>query len=334
MVEQAAVNRKVVGSSPTSGATLLNTKTDVFVSEPVGSYSTRLSERATRAAHRRPQLAARFLEPVLDGRVQGYLKWTCCAPGQCSPARQGEPIRVMVRHVNTETGDTVHGRAVGYRRLLAVAGVASLANGAALVLHILGGIPLPVLLAVCWSIAACAVVGMGYVGGAAAREAAVLHVTVGLGAGIVATLAYDATKAVLAQLDPSPYNPFEVTRIFGTILIGASAPPAVITTVGWAFHLANGCTFAIAYSCFFARGGRISTWRAVATGVAWGLFLETFQLALYPGWLKVGFLDEFRRISFAAHMVFGAGLGWLVPAGLRHLRAGIGVSGGIPAGGA
>jgi hypothetical protein len=225
--------------------------------------------------------------------------------------------------VNLDSGDNVLRRPVEQRRLVAVAGVASLANGAALVLHIVGGIGLPALLAVCWSVAIGAVVVMGYLGGAAARRAAFTNIAVGVGAGIVATLAYDATKAVLAQLDPSPYNPFEVTRIFGTILIGASAPPLLVAAVGWLFHLANGCTFAIAYSCLFARGGQISRRRAIATGVAWGLFLETFQLALYPGWLKIGFLDEFRRISFGAHIVFGGGLGLMVPAGLRRLRSGV-----------
>jgi hypothetical protein len=202
-----------------------------------------------------------------------------------------------------------------------VAGVASLANGAALVAHIVGGIPLPVMLAVMWAIAVAAVVAMGGVGDRRGRAVILRNVVVGVGAGLIATLAYDATKAALAQLDPSPYNPFEATRIFGTILIGAKAPALAIAVVGWAFHLSNGCTFAIAYSCLFARDGQISRRRALATGVAWGLFLETFQLALYPGWMKIGFVDEFRRISFTAHVVFGAGLGLLVPAGLRAAAA-------------
>ncbi|MEA2681782.1 MAG: hypothetical protein QOK05_110 [Chloroflexota bacterium] len=202
-----------------------------------------------------------------------------------------------------------------------MAGVASLANGAALVAHIVGGIPLPVMLAVMWAIAVAAVVAMGGVGDRRGRAVILRNVVVGVGAGLIATLAYDATKAALAQLDPSPYNPFEATRIFGTILIGAKAPALAIAVVGWAFHLSNGCTFAIAYSCLFARDGQISRRRALATGVAWGLFLETFQLALYPGWMKIGFVDEFRRISFTAHVVFGAGLGLLVPAGLRAAAA-------------
>jgi hypothetical protein len=60
--------------------------------------------------------------------------------------------------------------------------------------------------------------------------------------------------------------------------------------------------------------------RGLATGIAWGLFLESFQLAIYPGWLNIRFLDEFRQISFLSHVVFGAVLGLLVPAGLRYMR--------------
>ena len=207
-----------------------------------------------------------------------------------------------------------------HRRVLVIAGVASLANGAALVAHILGGIALPALLAVTWTVAAIAIAAIGVLGGGRVRELVRRNAVVGLGVGVVATLAYDGTKVVLAQLDPSPYNPFEVTRVFGTILLGTSASPVLIRVVGWGFHLMNGCTFAVAYSCLFARDGRISRRRAVAVGVAWGLFLETFQLTLYPGWLKIGFLDEFRRISFGAHVVFGASLGLMVPAALRRLR--------------
>ena len=208
------------------------------------------------------------------------------------------------------------------RRVLTITGVASLANGAALVAHILGGISLPVLLAVTWAVAVGTVVAFAGVGDPTGKAAVGRNVVVGLVAGTVAVLAYDATKAVLAQLDPSPYNPFEVTQIFGAILVGKSAPPALVAAVGWAFHLMNGCTFAIAYSCLFARDGDISKRRAVVTGVTWGLFLETFQLLLYPGWLKIGFVDEFRRISFSAHVVFGAGLGLMVPYGLRRMHGG------------
>lgn len=198
-----------------------------------------------------------------------------------------------------------------------VVGVASLANGVALVVHIIGKLPLPALLAVTWTIAVIAVAGIATVSGRAARTSIVRCVAVGVAVGLPATLAYDATKALLSQLDPSAYNPFEATRIFGQILLGETAAPVAVNVAGWAFHLANGSTFAIAFAALFARNGRVSLRRGLLTGIGWALVLETFQLVLYPDWLGIRFLDEFRQISFFSHVVFGVSLGVLIPAGLR-----------------
>lgn len=184
-------------------------------------------------------------------------------------------------------------------------------------LYIVGGLPLSFLLASAWTIAVISYFATRATTGPRQRARLLRAVGVGLVIGLFATIAYDVTKAILAQLDPSPYNPFEVTRIFGQILIGTTAPDAAITIVGWSFHLLNGCTFGVAFACLFARSGRISRLRGWAYGLAWGLFLETMQLALYPGWLNTGFVDEFRRISFLSHIVFGTILGFFVPAGLR-----------------
>jgi hypothetical protein len=199
-----------------------------------------------------------------------------------------------------------------------VVGLASLANGAALVFYIVGTLPMPALLAVTWSVAAISVAGMAATGGPAARAAIVRLVAVGLVVGLGATIAYDATKAVLSQLDPSPYDPFEVTRVFGRILLGDGASAGAVTIAGWGFHLANGCTFAIGYAAFFARDGHVTHRRGVLTGIAWAMLLETFQLILYPGWLGIRFVDEFRQISFLSHVVFGTTLGLFIPAGLRR----------------
>lgn len=72
---------------------------------------------------------------------------------------------------------------------LAIAGVASLANGAALLLYILGGVPLPVLLAITWTVAILALATMGALGEPSNRARLRRYVGVGLAAGIVATLA-------------------------------------------------------------------------------------------------------------------------------------------------
>jgi hypothetical protein len=189
-----------------------------------------------------------------------------------------------------------------------VVGLASLANGAALVFHIVGGLPLPGLLAVTWTVAVVSVIAMAALSGPAARSAMTRFVLVGLVVGLASTVAYDVTKAVLSQLDPSHYDPFEATRRFGRVLVGETAAPGLITAAGWAFHIGNGCTFAIAYAALFAKDGRVSRRRGVIAGIGWALLLETFQLVLYPGWMNIGFLDEFRQISFLSHLVFGLGL--------------------------
>ena len=201
-----------------------------------------------------------------------------------------------------------------------VVGAASLANGAALVFHILGHLPLPGLLALTWTVAGISVMAMVAASDHSTKALIVRVVGIGLAVGLLATLAYDVAKTLLSQFDPSPYDPFEASRAFGRALVGEAAGSTAVTVSGWAFHFANGCTFAVAYAALFARDGRISTRRGLITGIAWALLLEVFQLTLYPGWLNVRFLDEFRQISFLSHMVYGLALGLLIPAGLRWAR--------------
>jgi hypothetical protein len=189
-----------------------------------------------------------------------------------------------------------------YRLTAKILGACLLASGAALVTHILSGISL--LLAL--------VLGIGLVGlliralwrrvNPAERYRLKGTVKAGLLAGGLATVSYDAAKFVLSQWDPSLYNPFEVIRVFGILLTDPSAPTVVIYSAGVAFHLLNGISFGIAFCLLLRR-------YSVGTGVAWGLFLELFQLTLYPGWLDIRFYQEFAQISALSHVVYGAVLG-------------------------
>ena len=216
------------------------------------------------------------------------------------------------------TGSPRPGQVAHRSNTLIVVALASLANGAALLAHIFFGFPMPLLLAVTWTVAVLSIAALAVLGDPLGRAAIVRIVRLGMVAGILATLAYDVTKFALSQLDPSPFNPFEATRIFGTLLVGEAAPATLVQVAGWTFHLINGTTFGIAFACLFARFGRGSLRAGFVGGIAWGLFLETFQLTLYPGWLSIRFLDEFRQISFLSHVVFGAVLGVIVPRGLRR----------------
>ncbi len=140
-------------------------------------------------------------------------------------------------------------------------------------------------------------------------------IAAGIITGIIATLVYDATKFVLSQLDPSPYNPFELMRVFGFLLLGDGPSAEAQRLVGTSFHLLNGTMFGLSYVLLFGRDGRTSTRWAIATGIGWGLFLETFQIVLYPGWAQTPgariYFTEFATISALSHVFFGLTLGLL-----------------------
>lgn len=189
------------------------------------------------------------------------------------------------------------------RRAAGAVGVAMLFSGAALLAHILWAVALPLALAFTASLLGLTVWLVWRRAPAAGRRALAVRVLIGLGVGLVGTVAYDLSRFLLAQLDPSPYNPFEAIRVFGLLLVGATAPPTTVMAAGFGFHVLNGAAFGIAYCFLFGR-------RGLLTGVAWGLFLELFQITLYPGWLDIRAYREFAMISAAGHLIYGAVLGF------------------------
>ena len=204
-----------------------------------------------------------------------------------------------------------------WRLIVVLAGFGALFSGAALVTNSVAGISLPLALAL---IATPIVVGLAV----ALRRSTGEHrrrllriVSIGAGSGVVATIGYDSAKYVLEHLDPSPYNPFEATVVFGTLLFGSATHPLVVPA-GWAFHVLNGTCFGLAYCLLLARRGRTSVLYASLSGIGWGLFLEMFQLLFYPEWLGIVFLREFQQISAASHFVYGLILGLTCRFGLRR----------------
>ena len=205
----------------------------------------------------------------------------------------------------------------GYRLTRPLFPFLAMFSGIALLIYILAGISLLLGLAVTTTAMVAGFTFAMVMSSVAERRRILATIAVAAGAGLIATIAYDASKSVLSQLDPSPYNPFEVIRIFGGLLVGQAADPGLILLAGAAFHLLNGTAFGITYTFLFARGGNTSWSRAIATGVGWGLFLETFQLTLYPGWLDIRLYAEFATISALGHVVYGATLGTMARILLR-----------------
>lgn len=197
----------------------------------------------------------------------------------------------------------------GVGGLRAVLGIGALFSGVALLTNILAGVSLLLSLGV----ATLAFVLVGVVvllrASSPERSRTVEVALIGLGSGLLATFAYDTTKAILSQLDSSPYDPFEALRVFGRLLIGESAARDEVFAVGAAYHLLNGLTFGLAFTFLLGRDGATSRRFAFLSGVLWGVFLELFQLTLYPGWLDIRAYQEFVQISAASHLVFGTVLG-------------------------
>lgn len=199
-----------------------------------------------------------------------------------------------------------------------VLGLAALFSGVALLVHILTQLSLPLAVAVTAAAMAAMVARVRAVIGRDAWAAVAGVLLRGAVTGVVATVTYDIAKGTLSLLDPSPYNPFEAVRVFGTLLIGADSPAPAVYAAGTAFHFLNGTAFGVAYTILFARNGRSTRAYAALSGMGWGLFLESFQLLFYPGWLGITFVKEFTMISALSHLVYGATLGLGVRSLLRR----------------
>jgi hypothetical protein len=192
----------------------------------------------------------------------------------------------------------------------------ALFSGVALLSHIATGVSLPVALA---TLAAIVVASSLFVWRRTPPQRRVVLqrlVTTGARAGVVATIAYDSSKFVLSKLDPTPYNPFEMMRIFGALLTGSTSR-AIVLPAGIAYHLLNGTAFGVAFCILFGS-------RGVVAGIAWGLGLEFFQVALYPGWLGINMYREFVQFSVLGHVVYGIVLGFMCRQSLVPRRVMVG----------
>jgi hypothetical protein len=203
-------------------------------------------------------------------------------------------------------------RGIRKPRVPPAVGFAALFGGVALVAHIVAGLSLRTMLLFTSSIVALSLRLMWRRAAADDRQRLARVFAIGAGVGLLATVANDAAKYALSVWDPSPYNPFEAIRIFGVLLAGPTAGTTLTYGLGAAFHAVNGTSFGMAYTFFFGHRGAIA-------GVAWGLFLETFQLTLYPGWLDIRAYREFAQISALSHVVYGLVLGLLARRLLRRV---------------
>lgn len=195
-------------------------------------------------------------------------------------------------------------------RSQALLGGLFLTSGAALVAHILLGIPLRIGFALLLAVAV--VLGIRVLrAGAVLPDQVRATLRSGVLAGLCATAAYDGARLLYVALTQSPVSPFEAFRFFGVALVGPAAPAWSILAAGTVFHVVNGLAFAVAFTMW--AGSRGPVW-----GVGWGLTLEAFMLALYPGWLGISAYRPFVLMSLTGHVAYGAVLGLTSRALLRR----------------
>jgi hypothetical protein len=138
------------------------------------------------------------------------------------------------------------------------------------------------------------------------------RITVGCVAGLLGLVAYDLVRWLVQVALPVNYDAFLSMAAFGHFITGLSTDSPVAISVGWAYHVSNGLTFAIAYAVV---AGPARWW----WGLIWGASLQIAMTVVYPGLLDPPSFKSFLIVSLVGHAVYGSVLGtWSE----RHAMAG------------
>jgi hypothetical protein len=134
-------------------------------------------------------------------------------------------------------------------------------------------------------------------------------VAVGLGSGVVATVALEAIRLPGFWLGFMPGN---LPRLMGVLLGNqfATGPTLGSDIAGWAYHFWNGASFGLVYVLVF---GTCRRWVGAVYGVLLGLgfMFSPVVAALGVGFLGLEFSRGFPVTVTLAHAAFGGVLGWL-----------------------
>jgi len=91
------------------------------------------------------------------------------------------------------------------------------------------------------------------------------RIQAGAKARLLATLAYDRFRFILFKLTRINFWPFDIFKIFGRALIGPGLNVMLTQSLGLAFHMLNGVTFATAYAIWWSNRG---IWTCIGFGLA------------------------------------------------------------------
>jgi hypothetical protein len=162
-----------------------------------------------------------------------------------------------------------------------------LAGGVGLLVYVLVGVSLPLAMGV------TGVLGVAALASMLARTPAVdqyvlrQRLRVGLGAGLLATGAYDLVRFLAVRAFGFTFWPFESFEIFGRLIVGDRLRAPWPLAVGTLYHLFNGVGFAVAFVLLVRRPGLWS-------GLLWAMCLEGLMVSVYPAWLRIRTLEQCR----------------------------------------
>ena len=129
------------------------------------------------------------------------------------------------------------------------------------------------------------------------------NLKLGLVAGFLATVAYDAVRICAMATGIFSYDAFYAIRIFGSWIAHEPTSSTAALTAGWLYHFWNGLSFGVMFTLTF---GRPRSW---VYGLVYGIVMEIVMLGLFPLFLDIKDPAGFIAISLLGHAVFGATLG-------------------------
>ncbi|PWU09650.1 MAG: hypothetical protein C5B50_26995 [Verrucomicrobia bacterium] len=145
-------------------------------------------------------------------------------------------------------------------------------------------------------------------------------VFIGLGAGLLAAVAYDLfrlpfvfAKGLGITAFVTPMNLFKVFPRFGAMILGqpTEQPSYSLTAqlLGWAYHFSNGATFGVMYIAMIGNPAR----RHWSWAILMAVTLELGMLFTpYPQVFGIQVIGHFIAVTAAAHAIFGLALGLAV----------------------
>ncbi len=175
---------------------------------------------------------------------------------------------------------------------------------AALIFHVFGLIPIPFFLEFFGVPALFLLFTLAAIARKIKARAFLNGLTVGLWAGVAATLVYDGVRTVVERSHIFGYSGFVPIYMFGSWITGQPVNSLAAGIAGWTYHYWNGLSFAVMYVLIFGN-------RHWLIGVGYGIVMELCMLGIYPIFLHPKDKFGFVALSMIGHLAYGAVLGKL-----------------------